>query len=89
MRVILAAAASLSLMYRENAPNTDMLHPKITDSASLDLSCINGIFNCPPTFQSTAFPTIGAVEKEQVDVFEAALLQRIFDGSARVVIVDI
>lgn len=60
-----------------------MLDPEVADTAGFDLSVIDSVLDCLPTLQPLCFPSIWAVQEEQVYIPKAALLDRLFDGLAR------
>lgn len=62
---------------------TYMLDAKVADTSGLHLSVLNGIFDSLPAFQSLGLSTIRTVQKKQINVAEATLLYRLFDGLSR------
>ncbi len=58
----------------------------VAHTPSLDFTLIDGIFDRFPAFLPARFPTVWTVDKEQVDVAQPTLLQRLLDWSTSCII---
>ena len=60
-----------------------VLNAIVTDSATLDFLRLNGILYCAPSLEPSMFPSVRAVEQEQVYVSKATGLNRLLDSIPR------
>lgn len=56
-----------------------MLDAEIAHTTDLDLAVLDRIFHCAPAFQSLGFSTVWAVEKEEVNVVQTTVRDRLLD----------
>lgn len=65
---------------------TDVFLAEIADAAHADLAVLDRVFHGSPAFQAGLLAAVGAVEEEEVDVAQPALLDALLDAGSRTVI---
>lgn len=77
---------SLDVDSVQNTRRTHVLHSKIADSTSFDLSIVYGIFDGAPTIPPLGFAPIWAVQEIQINVFKTTLLDTFLNCLSRCII---